>query len=86
MPKAPATPSATPATPALAPVSYEAAVQELEALVAGLEGGQLPLDQLIVSYQRGAELLAFCQSKLQQVEQQIKVLDEGVLKPWTPNP
>ena len=83
MPKAPATPSAT---PALAPVSYEAVVQELEALVAGLEGGQLPLDQLIVSYQRGAELLAFCQSKLQQVEQQIKVLDEGVLKPWTPNP
>jgi len=83
MPKTPATP-ATPTAPA--PVSYEAAMQELEALVAGLEGGQLPLDQLIVSYQRGAELLAFCQSKLQQVEQQIKVLDEGVLKPWTPNP
>ena len=82
MPKAPATPTEQPAPPA----SYEAAVQELETLVANLEGGQLPLDQLLVSYQRGAELLAFCQSKLQQVEQQIKVLDEGMLKPWTPSP
>ena len=61
-------------------------MQELEALVAGLEGGQLPLDQLIVSYQRGSELLAYCQTKLQQVEQQIKVLDDGLLKPWAPNP
>ena len=81
MPKAPAPPTEQPAPPA----SYEAAVQELEALVANLEGGQLPLDQLLVSYQRGAELLAFCQTKLQQVEQQIKVLDEGMLKPWTPS-
>jgi exodeoxyribonuclease VII small subunit len=81
MPKAPAPPTEQPAPPA----SYEAAVQELETLVANLEGGQLPLDQLLVSYQRGAELLAFCQSKLQQVEQQIKVLDEGMLKPWTPS-
>jgi exodeoxyribonuclease VII small subunit len=61
-------------------------MQELEALVAGLEGGQLPLDQLIVSYQRGSELLAYCQAKLQQVEQQIKVLDGGLLKPWNPSP
>ena len=83
MPKTPATPA--PST-APAPVNYEAAMQELEALVAGLEGGQLPLDQLIVSYQRGSELLAYCQAKLQQVEQQIKVLDDGLLKPWNPNP
>jgi len=83
MPKTAATP-ASPSGPAA--VSYEAAMQELEVLVAGLEGGQLPLDQLIVSYQRGSELLAYCQAKLQQVEQQIKVLDDGLLKPWAPNP
>jgi len=82
MPKSPATPATLTAP---APVSYEAAMQELEALVAGLEGGQLPLDQLIVSYQRGSELLAYCQAKLQQVEQQIKVLDDGLLKPWNPS-
>ena len=64
------------------PASYEAALQELESLVAGLESGQLPLDQLLTGYQRGAQLLKFCRDKLDAVEQQIKVLDQGVLKPW----
>ena len=41
------------------------------------------LDQLLGSYQRGAALLAFCREKLQAVEDQIKVLDAGSLKPWT---
>ena len=52
-------------------------------MVAELESGQLPLDQLLGSYQRGAALLAFCREKLQAVEDQIKVLDAGSLKPWT---
>lgn len=66
---------------AVAP-SYEAALQELEQLVARLDAGQLPLDQLLTQYQRGAELLAFCRSRLDAVEQQIKVLEAGELKPW----
>ena len=65
------------------PVSYEAGLQELEQLVAELESGQLPLDQLLVSYQRGAALLTLCRDKLQAVEDQIKVLDAGSLKVWT---
>ena len=48
-----------------------------------LESGQLPLDQLLSGYQRGAELLKFCRDKLEAVEDQIKVLDDGALKPWT---
>ena len=47
-----------------------------------LESGQLPLDQLLGSYQRGAVLLAFCRERLQAVEDQIKVLDAGSLKAW----
>ena len=81
MPKA-AAPSAS--------LTYEAALQELEALVAKVESGQLPLDDLLSNYQRGAVLLKVCRDKLQAVEQQIKVLDgkaqdkpsaEG--SPWT---
>ena len=68
--------------PAL-PVSYEAALQELEALVARLESGQLPLDQLLTGYQRGAQLLKFCRDRLEAVETQIKVLEGTELKPWT---
>jgi len=59
--------------------SYEAALQELEQLVAQ----QLPLDQLLSRYQRGAALLAFCRAKLDAVENQIQVLEGGELKTWT---
>ena len=69
--------------PFKAPASYEAALEELEQLVGLIESGQLPLEQLLTGYQRGAELLQFCREKLQAVENQIKVLDEGTLKPWT---
>lgn len=62
--------------------SYEAALAELEQLVAQLEGGQLPLDQLLTRYQRGAALLAFCRTRLEAVENQIKVLEGGELKNW----
>ncbi|TAH10892.1 MAG: exodeoxyribonuclease VII small subunit [Curvibacter sp.] len=78
MPKASASSPPTPPTPA----SYEAAMQELEGLVGRLESGELPLDQLLSGYQRGAELLQYCREQLQAVEDQIKVLDDGALKPW----
>ncbi len=63
--------------------TYEDALAELERLVAAMEGGQLPLDKLLESYKRGAELLSFCRARLEAVEQQVKVLEDGELKPWT---
>ncbi len=59
------------------PTSYADAVQQLEALVARLEAGQLPLEELLGEYQRGAALLAYCRDRLQAVQQQVQVLDEG---------
>lgn len=63
------------------PASYEAAMAELEALVASMEGGALPLEDSLAAYKRGAELVRFCQQMLERVEQQVKVLDGDVLKP-----
>ena len=74
----------TPSGSDTAPASYEAALQELEALVKNMESGQLPLADLLTGYQRGAELLSYCRVQLDAVEQQIRVLDNGALKPWTP--
>jgi exodeoxyribonuclease VII small subunit len=63
--------------------SYGEAVQELEQLVAALESGQLPLEQLLDRYQRGMVLLRYCRDRLQAVEDQVKVLDDaGAVKPW----
>jgi len=66
----------------LSHLSYEHALAELEQLLADMEGGQLPLDQLLESYRRGAELLGLCRSRLQTVEQQVKVLEGEGLKQW----
>lgn len=63
--------------------NFEDAYEELEGLLLRLESGTLPLDQLLAEYQRGAELLKFCRAKLESVENQIKVLDQGALKTWT---
>jgi len=65
-----------------APADYEQALAELERLVAAMEGGQMPLDRLLDSYRRGAELLAWCRARLDAVEQQVRVLEDGQLKPW----
>lgn len=86
MPKASAKPDpvAEPGATSPVPATYEAALTELEQLVGQLESGAMPLDQLLSGYQRGAHLLQLCRDKLQAVEDQIKVLDEGTLKVWKP--
>ena len=65
------------------PQSFEAAMAELERIVADMESGQLPLQQSLAAYQRGAELLQFCQQTLAAAQQQVQVLENGVLKPFT---
>jgi len=64
------------------PASYEQALAELDQLVQRMEGGQLPLDQLLDSYRRGADLLNFCRGRLQAVDEQVKLLEDGQLKAW----
>jgi exodeoxyribonuclease VII small subunit len=80
------TPTASPIAPSppdADPASYEEALAELERLVAAMEAGQLPLDRMLEGYRRGARLLGFCRSQLEAVEQQVRVLEDGQLKPWT---
>jgi exodeoxyribonuclease VII small subunit len=75
--------SSAPRSVTAVPASYESALVELEKLLVRLESGELPLDQLLAQYQRGAELLKFCRDRIEAVEHQIKVLDQGTLKTWT---
>ena len=65
------------------PTSYESALQELEQLIAQIESGQLPLEQMLTGYQRAAQLLFYCRGQLDAVQEQVKVLDEGTLAPWS---
>lgn len=63
------------------PESYEAAMAELDTLVASMESGELPLEASLAAYRRGAELVKYCQQVLERVEQQVRVLDGEALKP-----
>jgi len=62
------------------PQSFEAALAEIENIVAAMEAGQLPLEQSLIAYKRGAELLHYCQTRLQEAQQQVKILEAGTLK------
>jgi exodeoxyribonuclease VII small subunit len=63
--------------------SFETALKELETIVAQMESGQLPLEQSLQAYQRGSELLQFCQKSLTEIEQQVRLLNENnILQPY----
>ena len=62
------------------PQSLEAALSELEKIVSSMEEGELPLERSLAAYKRGAELLKYCQAALQDAQQQVKVLENGVLR------
>lgn len=74
-------------SPAAAPASgpsFEKALEELEALVARMEEGKLPLEESLVAYQRGAELIKYCESKLVDAQARIAVLDGDALRDFKP--
>ena len=55
-------------------LSFEAALAELDQVVAALEGGQLELEESIVRYQRGVALLLSLQGKLADAQQKVTML------------
>ncbi|MEQ1593304.1 MAG: exodeoxyribonuclease VII small subunit [Thiobacillaceae bacterium] len=64
------------------PKDYESALAELETIVNEMESGQLPLEVSLAAYKRGAELLQYCRQQLMDAEQQVKILENGMLKPF----
>ena len=64
------------------PDSFEKAVAELEAIVQSMESGSLALEQSLAAYRRGAALAAHCRRLLAEVQQQVRVLEADLLKPF----
>lgn len=65
----------------VAELKFEAALAELEKLVASMEAGQLPLEESLTAYRRGVALLQHCQRQLADAEEKVRVLDNGLLRP-----
>jgi exodeoxyribonuclease VII small subunit len=68
--------------PDIAAMSFEDALAELEQIVRRLEGGQVKLDEAIMSYERGAQLKRHCEKKLNEAQQRVDRIvigPEGVI-------
>jgi len=65
----------TPSPAAPDGLTFEKALEELDALVHRMEDGRLPLEESLAAYQRGAQLIKFCESKLTDAQARIAVLE-----------
>lgn len=68
------------------PSSFEDAMAELEQLVARMEAGELPLEASVAAYKRGSELVKYCAAQLEKVDNQVKILEGEMLKPFNVDP
>lgn len=75
--------SAPPLQPA-GELPFERALEELEALVARMEDGKLPLEESLAAYQRGTELIKACEARLSAAQARVAILDGGELRDFDP--
>lgn len=71
-------------TPTVTP-NFEESLAKLEVIVERMESGELPLEEIICSYESGMELLSVCDRLLGEAENKIRLLTqpEGETD-WTP--
>jgi exodeoxyribonuclease VII small subunit len=60
--------------PREAELNFEAAMDRLEKIVEQMESGKLPLEDLIVRYEEGMNLVKVCQERLAKAEQKIEII------------
>jgi len=72
-------------------LSFEGAMDRLEKIVEQMESGKLPLEDLIVRYEEGMNLVKICQERLAKAEQKIEIIARNsvgkpVVKDFEPTP
>ena len=58
-------------------LTFEEALSELEKIAERLEEGELGLDDSIAAFEKGVNLVKFCQEKLEEAERKIEILQKG---------
>lgn len=65
--------------------SFEQAFEELEAIVAKFEQGELKLDESLALFERGTRLAGLCEKKLDEAESKLaKLMQELSAQPESP--
>jgi len=62
--------------PAGDPGNFEEALEELEAIVEGMEEGEMPLEDSLKAFERGINLTRHCQTALKDAEMKVNILLE----------
>ncbi len=58
-------------------ISFEEALSKLEKIVSDLENNDIPLEKSIQLYKQGMELSLICKEKLENIEEEVKVLQKN---------
>ena len=58
----------------MAQMKFEEAMKRLEDIVKKLEGGDLPLEDSIGSFEEGMKLVNLCSKRLEEAEQKVNLL------------
>jgi exodeoxyribonuclease VII small subunit len=66
------------------PTSFEAALEELERIVQSMESSPLALEASLSAYERGIDLLKYCQDVLAEADRKIQILDTDGLHDFNP--
>ena len=64
------------------PPAFEESIRELEQIVQRMESGTLSLEESLAAYRRGAELVGRCRVALSSVQQQVRLLEGDLLRPF----
>jgi len=77
--------------PREAQLNFEGAMDRLEKIVEQMESGKLPLEDLIVRYEEGMNLVKVCQERLAKAERKIEIIarnsaGKAVVKDFEPAP
>ena len=77
--------------PREAELNFEGAMDRLEKIVEQMESGKLPLEDLIVRYEEGMNLVRICQQRLANAEQKIEIIARNsagnpIVKDFEPTP
>src|SRR4029077_14651739 len=74
-----------------AELNFEGAMDRLEKIVEQMESGKLPLEDLIVRYEEGMNLVKVCQERLANAEHKIEIIARNsagkpIVKDFEPTP
>lgn len=54
--------------------TFETAMERLDQLAARMEGGELPLEELLAAYEEGLRLVRFCSERLDEAEKRLEAI------------